>query len=95
MGNILGSGHTQKVRVDSDPPNKGVAIDLSSDTDLDQPSFIHVGVGGDVKVDLAAGGTGLVYKNRPGGSFLEVLVTKVYSTANGTTATDLVANWTE
>jgi hypothetical protein len=51
-------------------------------------SCLYVGVGGDVTV-LTAGGDDVTFKNVPGGSFIPVHVSKVFST--GTTASSIVA----
>lgn len=52
-------------------------------------SSLFVGTAGNVKVDLAGGSTGVVFK-ATAGAVLPLDITKIYSTANGTTATDLV-----
>ena len=77
----------QKVQLE-----KGVAVSLASDTTFSVPNIIYVGTGGTVKVDLWDSGTGLSFANAPSGFALPYLVKKVYSTANGTTATDLIAS---
>lgn len=50
---------------------------------------IYVGTGGTVKLDTMTQ-VGLLFKNVPAGTFLPIWVTKVYATANGTTAADLL-----
>jgi hypothetical protein len=72
---------------DTAPARGGVAISLASDTTGAFRS-LYIGVAGDVKVDLDDTGTGLVFKAEKG--ILPVQVAKVYSTANGTTATDII-----
>mgnify|MGYP006921363822 CR=1 FL=1 len=67
----------------------GVAVTLGADFVTAAPCRLWVGTGGDVKVDLE-NATGLTYKNVPSGTELPVLATKVYSTANGTNAADIV-----
>lgn len=68
-----------------------VAVSLSSDTTLPAGCRgLYVGVGGTVKVDCPTFGTAVSFLNAPTG-ILTVQCTKVYSTANGTTATDIVA----
>ena len=68
-----------------------VAVSLASDTNLAAGCrALWVGVAGTVKVDLPTQGTGISFLNVPAGMFL-CQCTKVYSTANGTTATDIVA----
>lgn len=64
------------------------AVNLASDTTLAGCRAIYVGVTGDVKVDAANGGTA-TFKSHPVG-YLQVQASKIYSTANGTTATDLI-----
>lgn len=69
---------------------RGLAVDLSGDTTgLSGVRSVYVGVSGDVKVDLIDGGTGLTFKAHAVG-YLLAQVSKVYSTANGTTATNLL-----
>jgi hypothetical protein len=50
---------------------------------------VYVGVAGDVKIDGQDGGWAVTFKAHPVGYML-VQVRPIYSTANGTTATDLV-----
>jgi len=88
----LGSEQTHKVLTDGDPYTHAVAVVLTADTDLSQPSLLYVGGAGDVKVDTLGGNT-VTYVGFKAGNHLPVVVTKVYSTANGTTATDLIAGW--
>lgn len=49
---------------------------------------VFVGTGGDVKVTIS-GGSDVTFKNVPSGTFLPVLVTKIWST--GTGASDIIA----
>jgi hypothetical protein len=74
------------------------AISLASDYTPTHPiRAIWVGSVGNVKVDMAGGtGTGVVFNSVPNGTFLVpggMRVSKVYSTANGTSASNLVALW--
>ena len=69
---------------------RGAAVDLGGDTALVGCRGLYIGVAGDLKVDLVDGGVGLVFKSHPAGYFLGQ-PTKVYSTANGTSATDIIA----
>lgn len=70
----------------------GVAVNLASDTNLTAGCRgFHVGVSGDVKVDFVGGAQGITLKACVAGSPLPYQVSKIYSTANGTTATDIVA----
>lgn len=69
---------------------RAVAVNLAADTTaLTGVRSIYVGVAGDVKVDLTDGGTGITFKAHANG-YLWAQVSKVYSTVNGTTATDLL-----
>lgn len=67
----------------------GDRISLLNDTELNCRR-VYVGSSGNVKVDLANGST-LTFSDVPAGSLLPVSVTKIYSTANGTTASNLIA----
>ena len=70
----------------------GEAIDLSAtDYEPGRSFTIFVGVGGDVKVDLAEDGDGLTYENQFDGTWMPIVAKKVYKT--GTTATNLKAGW--
>ena len=51
--------------------------------------MLYIGVGGNVKVDAADLGTGVIFVDVPTGSILPVKVNKIY--AAGTTAQDIVA----
>jgi hypothetical protein len=65
------------------------AVNLGADTGgLTGVRSVYVGVTGDVKMDLIDGGT-VTFKAHPVG-YLLAQPSKIYSTANGTTATDLV-----
>ncbi len=67
-----------------------VDINLSSDTTGLTHNALYIGTGGDVKVDLATSGT-VTFTNLASGQILPIQITKVYSTANGTTASALIA----
>lgn len=77
------------------PRNEAAAVTPADGTDLpgipEQGAMLYIGVAGDVKVDMALGGTAIVFKAVPVGFLAGVLVKKVYST--GTTATNIVACW--
>ena len=78
----------------SKSPDHAVAINLAADTVLSPPArYIYVGGVGNVKVDTEGGETGVVFTAVPTGGYVYVNVIKVYSTANGTTATNLVAGY--
>ena len=55
---------------------------------------LWVGTGGTVKVDMVDNGQNITFLNVPNGVMLPVMVSKVYSTSNGTTANNIVGlNW--
>lgn len=67
---------------------KGTAINLAADTPGDFRA-LYIGTTGNVVVDLYEGGTAITFASVPIG-FFPVHVTKVYSAANGTTASNIV-----
>ncbi len=81
-------------------PTNAEVISLASDAVLTDAgakpgsdpicALVYVGTGGDLKVDMVGLGTAIVLKNIPDGTILPFKVKKVYSTANGTTASNLV-----
>lgn len=65
------------------------AVTPNDSANLSQwPAALYVGGTGDVKVDMANGGT-VTFVNVPDGTFLPILVKRVYST--GTDATNIIA----
>lgn len=71
------------------PGGAGADVDISvSDAEITKCKRLFVGVGGDVKVDLEGGGTALIFKNVPSGSYLFEKISKIYKA--GTTATNLI-----
>jgi len=74
--------------------NNAAAVNLASDTAFTPPTQrIFVGGTGNVKVDLAGGQTGILYTAVQAGTYLTIRATKIYSTGNGTSASNLVAEW--
>lgn len=73
-------------------PKNAVAINLASDTTLANCRGIWVGSGGSIKVDMASTGTAITFTNVQNG-YLSGNFSKIYSTANGTTASNLVVVW--
>lgn len=70
-------------------PRRGGSVNLDTDTAYAEPLIaVWVGVAGDLKVDLADEGMGITFPNVPVGWFT-AQITKIYSTANGTTASSL------
>ena len=78
---------------DSGPFN-AAAITLSGDSSFSTQPLrgIWVGTTGNIVVDMAGTGTTITFQNVPVG-YISGHFTKVYSTANGTTASNLVAVW--
>jgi len=71
----------------------GVVVTPSDSTNItgsnaNTPATLFVGVGGNIEV-ITLGGSTLLLKNIPSGSFMPIQVTRVRST--NTTATDIVA----
>ncbi len=65
-------------------------ITLAADTLFSPPlRRIYVGGLGDVKIDTPSH-TGVTYKSVPTGTYIFCRATKVYSSSNGTSATNLV-----
>jgi len=79
----------------SDQAAGAVAVNLGSDTPFANPTFgVWVGGAGNLKVDMLNGDAasiGVVFTAVPAGSLMPIQVTKIYSTVNGTTATNIVA----
>lgn len=77
------------------PANEAAAVTPSDIADIagipPEGAKLYIGVTGDVTVDMKLTGTNITFKNAVQGSFLPVLVTRVYAT--GTSATNLVAVW--
>ena len=70
-----------------------VAIVLTGDTPFSPPlRRIWVGTTGNVKVDTPTH-TGVVYTGVPSGTYIYPRATKVYATANGTSASNLVGEY--
>jgi len=75
----------------SPQPDRLAVVDLSStDATFTEARTLYIGVAGDVKVDGAKLGTGIVFKARANGDF-PYQVTKVYKV--GTTATNIVSTY--
>jgi hypothetical protein len=75
-------------------PFGATVINQASDTPfISQPlRGIWVGTTGNIVVDMLGSGTNITFQNVPVGYFSGHF-TKVYSTGNGTTASNLVAVW--
>lgn len=70
--------------------HRASTLPTSDSTIFEQPTRgIYVGVGGNMTVDMADGGTAVLFVNLLAGVVYPFQVTRVYST--GTSATNLVA----
>lgn len=83
-----------KARPESFPPNEAVAVAPSDANNIpgipESGAELYIGVAGDITVDMAVGGVGVLFKAAPVGPF-KYKVRKVYAT--GTLATNIVAAW--
>lgn len=61
---------------------------VTNDVTTFRPSALYVGGGGDVTVDLAKGGTNITFQAVFAGTWMPILVTRVYAT--GTSASLIV-----
>ena len=76
------------------PANEKVAVNLGADTTFPVPAKgIYVGTGGTVIVQAPGSATTVTYKNVPNGGYIDGWIETVKSTANGTTAADLIADF--
>lgn len=72
--------------------HNGIEINLTSDTTLPAGCRgFQVGVAGNVRVDYRDGNAGITIPACVAGIPHAHLITKIYSTANGTSADDIVA----
>lgn len=72
--------------------HNGVAVNLASDTTLPAGCRgFQVGTAGNVKVDYVGGATAVVLYSCAAGMSHAHQITKIYSTANGTSAADITA----
>jgi hypothetical protein len=70
--------------------HRASAITTSDSTIFVQPTrALYVGAAGNITVDMADGGTSVLFVAVQGGTILPIQVTRVYAT--GTTATSIVA----
>lgn len=76
----------------STPAQEKIAINLAADTTLNVPAkLLYVGTGGTVVGRAPGSLTDVTYVNVPNGSYLEGYFEVIKSTANGTTAANLIA----
>ena len=68
-----------------------LAVTPSDGSDLSGEPFyaVYVGTGGDLKVDMADGGSAVTLSNVASGQLLPIMVERIYST--GTTASNIIA----
>lgn len=93
---ILSGGNVKNNKASAQFPvtmsvKNAVNVTLTSDFTVSTTNRgIWIGTGGTVKVDMLTTGTGILYYNVPSGTFLPLVVSKIYSAANGTTASNLI-----
>ncbi len=77
------------------PATRSRAVDPDSGDEFERGATLYVGQGGDIVLDAQrdALGTKSLFINVPSGSVLPVRVRKVYGSADGTTASNLVLIW--
>lgn len=81
-----------RVQNDISGAHDAVAINLAGDTSLAAGCRgFQVGTAGNVKVDYVGGSTGITLYSCAAGVIHAHQVSKIYSTANGTTATNITA----
>lgn len=77
---------------DSSSAHNGVAINLAADTTLPAGCrAFQVGTAGNVKVDYTDGNTAIILYSCLAGQPHPHQISKIYSTANGTTAVNITA----
>jgi hypothetical protein len=70
--------------------HRASAVTTSDSTVFVQPTrALYVGAAGNITVDMADGGTSVLFVAVQGGTILPIQVTRIYAT--GTTATSIVA----
>ena len=75
------------------PANEKIAVNLGADTVFGAAAKgIYVGTGGTVVVRAPGSAADVTYKNVPNGGYIDGYIEIVRSTANGTTAADLIAD---
>jgi hypothetical protein len=76
------------------PANEKIAVSLASDQTFPIPAKgLYVGTGGTVIVRAPGSSADVSYVNVPNGGYIDGLITIVRSSANGTTASNLVADF--
>jgi hypothetical protein len=70
--------------------HRASAVTTSNSTIYEQPTRgLYIGAAGNLTVDMADGGSSVLFVGVPGGTVLPIQVTRIYAT--GTTATSIVA----
>lgn len=70
--------------------HRASAITTSDSTVFEQPTrALYIGAAGNLTVDMADGGSSVLFVGVQGGTLLPIQVTRIYAT--GTTATSIVA----
>lgn len=86
----MADGFTNFERGLSDPAEHAAAVTPHDTNDLANTTLgLWVGTGGNVKVDMAGGGSAVVFTAVPNGTLLRIRVTRVYN--SDTTASNIVA----
>lgn len=76
------------------PAREKIAVNLGADTTFPIPAKgIYVGTGGSVVVRAPDSAADVTYKNVASGGYIDGYIEIVRSTANGTTALDLIADF--
>ena len=76
------------------PAQEKIAVSLAADTTFAVPAKgLYVGTGGTVIVRAAGSAVDVSYLNVPNGGYIDGLISIVRSTANGTTASNIVADF--
>lgn len=70
--------------------HRASAVTTSNSTVYEQPTrALYIGAAGNLTVDMADGGSSVLFVGVQGGTLLPIQVTRIYAT--GTTATSIVA----
>lgn len=76
------------------PAQEKIAVSLAGDTTFGTPAKgLYVGTGGTVIVRAPGSAADVTYTNVPNGGYIDGLIAIVRSTANGTTASALIADF--
>ena len=81
---------TQRVK---SSPESAAAVTIASGWTGKATIAVYVGTGGTLKVDMANEGDAISYTNVASGSILPISVSKIYSTATGSSVDDVIVLW--